>query len=134
MGIPERLARLARMYATSWLEKSGSDFPPSASADGDLSDEEVEALFAEWDRAQGNRPPSRPTHLERYFRRLEISPDADLKTIRAAWKNLMRQYHPDRFGTTPEKIETATKVCQELTEAYLELTHSLRQNSPRTGE
>lgn len=35
--------------------------------------------------------------ITRAFRLLGVSPDADRATIRAAWKRLVRSYHPDQF-------------------------------------
>jgi len=42
-------------------------------------------------------------------------------TVKAAYRRLMRKYHPDLHGGSPEKLKAATEVSQALTQAYNEL-------------
>jgi DnaJ-domain-containing protein 1 len=46
----------------------------------------VESHFPSWDK---NTPP----HLI-----LEVAPEADAETIQAAYKRILKEYHPDRFA------------------------------------
>ena len=46
---------------------------------------------------------------------------ADLAAVKAAWKRLMKQYHPDRHAQDPAKREVANALCAQLTQAYKEL-------------
>ncbi|SFC98361.1 DnaJ domain-containing protein [Flexibacter flexilis DSM 6793] len=53
-----------------------------------------------------------------YYAALELSKGADYAQIKAAYKRLMKQYHPDRFHGQPEKQKAAQQVSQKLNEAY----------------
>ncbi len=121
MDISQRLLRLARAYVNDWLKRqfSSEDFeePDWRSSDGDPDT----AWDPEWDL-----PPRLDPKIERYYRRLEIQPGADFETVRKAWKTMMKKYHPDNFGRDPEKVAIATRICQDLTEAYLELQRHLK--------
>lgn len=56
--------------------------------------------------------------LARWYKTLELEPGADLEQVRKSYRRLMRQYHPDRFASDPEKYEAATKIATRITEAY----------------
>jgi DnaJ-class molecular chaperone len=62
---------------------------------------------------------------KRWYRTLELEPGADLDEVRRAYRRLLKQYHPDRFATEPEKQRAATEVTRRLTEAYNGLTRYL---------
>lgn len=114
MGIPDRLILLARAYINGWFKKR---YPK----------EEPEDFFGEDDDGSESFSRKIPTpKLELFFKRLEIPLDSDLETVKKAWKTLMKQYHPDRFGREPEKVKIATRICQEITEAYLEIVKFLK--------
>ena len=53
-----------------------------------------------------------------YYANLEVPYGADLDTVRAAYRELMRKYHPDRHSGDPERERLATQLTQELTRAY----------------
>ncbi|HNW35622.1 MAG TPA: J domain-containing protein, partial [Candidatus Ozemobacteraceae bacterium] len=99
---------------------------------GDFESDEF-AWPDEEEPGTGEIPPRKPAgrpldaRLKRYYSRLEIPIGSDLVTVRHAWKQMMKQYHPDRYGKDPEKLATATRLCQELTEAYLELSRFLKE-------
>jgi DnaJ-domain-containing protein 1 len=82
-------------------------------------------------RASG-APPPRPTvtpaeELRRAYASLEVTPGSDFETVRAAYRRLMRKYHPDRHAQTPEKQKAATELAQKLTQAYKLLEKQLRK-------
>ena len=123
MGIQQRLLRLTR----SWFQ----DFWNQATKEEPLSEEE-ERLFQEaWERDFSGSPSSAKgpggtgtggrQNMDSYYQRLGLSPKADLPSVKRAWKNLLRQHHPDRAGSDPEAIAQATHLCQEITEAYFEI-------------
>jgi len=57
------------------------------------------------------------------YRILGVSIGADQTEIRAAFKRLVRTYHPDKQSTRdPKTIEAANKRLQELLDAYDELS------------
>ena len=59
--------------------------------------------------------------LAGYYANLELPYGASLEEVKAAWKRLMKQYHPDRHAQDPAKREVANALCAQLTHAYKEL-------------
>ena len=73
-------------------------------------------------------PPPAPAEdpvLAKYYANLELPYGANLEEVKAAWKRLMKQYHPDRHAQDPAKREVANALCAQLTHAYKELEKSL---------
>ena len=73
-------------------------------------------------------PPPAPAEdpvLAGYYANLELPYGATLEEVKAAWKRLMKQYHPDRHAQEPAKREVANALCAQLTHAYKELEKSL---------
>ena len=63
--------------------------------------------------------------LAGYYANLDLHYGADLAAVKAAWKRLMKKYHPDRHAQDPAKREVANELCAELTRAYRELEKCL---------
>jgi DnaJ-domain-containing protein 1 len=63
---------------------------------------------------------SRPQQktIREYYANLEVEFGADMDTVKASYRNLMRRYHPDRYTNDPEMERMATELSQELTRAY----------------
>ena len=59
--------------------------------------------------------------LAGYYANLEIPYGSDISTAKEAWKNMMKQYHPDLHSSDPEQRKVANELCAELTRAYQEL-------------
>lgn len=72
-----------------------------------------------------NGPPNRDAELAKYYANLEVPYGSDLETVRRAWKQLVRKYHPDFQSGNPEKQEIANKLVQELNHAYKQLEKRL---------
>ncbi len=54
-----------------------------------------------------------------YYGVLGLTPDATEAEIKKSYRNLMRQYHPDRVATLgPELQAAASKKSMEINEAY----------------
>ena len=53
---------------------------------------------------------------------LGIEPGATPTQIKAAWRRLARQHHPDLTGDDPEASRVATRRMAEINEAYASLT------------
>ncbi len=45
---------------------------------------------------------------------LDVSPTASSEEIRAAYRKLMKIYHPDRFANDPQKLKAATEIGTKL--------------------
>jgi cell division protein FtsN len=53
-----------------------------------------------------------------YYTALELSHGASFEEIKAAYKKLIKQYHPDRFHNDAEKHKAAVEISQKLNIAY----------------
>jgi DnaJ-domain-containing protein 1 len=78
-------------------------------------------------------PPSTTTTvantLDESYRALDLAPGAGMEQIRAAYKELVKVWHPDRFGQDEKLRERATQKLQQINAAYEKLcrahdTHS----------
>lgn len=58
------------------------------------------------------------TQLVRDYGNLELKQGANVEEVRAAYKRMIKQYHPDRFASDPEKQKTATAITAKLNESY----------------
>ena len=121
MDILSRLFRIARAQATEWL----GDTPRPAPASGGGRPDPVEAPWGH----PTDRPANVDPRLERYYANLELPYGADLDQVRAAWKRMMRTYHPDLHSRDPEKRQVANELTARLTEAYEELQTALKGNT-----
>jgi DnaJ-domain-containing protein 1 len=71
------------------------------------------------------RAPSDP--IARAYASLEVKPGSDFDTVRRAYRNMMRKYHPDRHASHPEKQKAANELAAKLTDAYKTLERHLRR-------
>ena len=55
---------------------------------------------------------------------LGIDPAAEPAQIKAAWRKLARQHHPDLTGDDPEASRIATRQMAEINEAYAAMTRA----------
>ena len=58
----------------------------------------------------------------RYYRILEVSPDASPEEIKIAWRDLVQVWHPDRFAGNDRLKQRAEQTLKEINEAYERLT------------
>ena len=75
-------------------------------------------------------PPSQPdvdSRMAGYYANLEVPYGSDMGVVRAAWKRQMKKYHPDMHANDAEKRRIANELAAQLTTAYRELEHSLKQ-------
>lgn len=63
--------------------------------------------------------------LQHAFDLLGVSPSDDFATIKAAWKKLVKQHHPDVAGTDPER---AARTLAKINDAY----DALRAHNPHS--
>ena len=60
-----------------------------------------------------------------YYSNLELPYGAGINEIHAAWKSLLKKYHPDLHSNDPEKQKTAHELVQSLNKAHEELIKHL---------
>jgi len=65
--------------------------------------------------------------IRRAYAALEVPPGSDFDTVRKAYRRLMRKYHPDLHGGSPEEQRAANDLAQRLTEAYKLLEKQTRR-------
>lgn len=63
-------------------------------------------------------PPKAPSKETEYHQWLEVRPGATFAEIKAAYRRLMKQFHPDLFQGKPEQHKAALEVTRRLNEAY----------------
>ncbi len=59
--------------------------------------------------------------MARCYANLEIPCGSDFRTVKKAWKQMLKKYHPDLHSRDKKKQQTATRLTQDLTTAYNEL-------------
>ena len=64
--------------------------------------------------------------LRQYYANLEIPYGSDIQKAKNAWKQMMKQYHPDLHAKDPEKQQNATILAQELTNAFNGIKNALK--------
>jgi len=75
---------------------------------------------------RGTREPHRDPKLAEYYSNLEVEYGANLETVRAAWKSLLKKYHPDLHSGDPELRATAEALTKGLNHAYRQLEKHLK--------
>jgi DnaJ-domain-containing protein 1 len=63
-------------------------------------------------------PPSYSAEEMSYYQALELQPGATFEQIKAAYKTMVKKYHPDRFPHEPDKQKTAMEITQRINIAY----------------
>lgn len=58
---------------------------------------------------------------------LEVPPGSNFETVRRAYRQMMRKYHPDHHTRSPDKQKAAHELTQKLTESYKLLEKRLRR-------
>jgi DnaJ-domain-containing protein 1 len=157
MSISKRLIDLARSELNSLLDKAARTEEEQEREErmhargvdlSDMSDEELAAEIERRRRARqeveeavrsGARRPSPPPPrtpprtasgddaIRKAYAALEVAAGSDFETVRKSYRRLMRKYHPDLHGGSPEKHRAATDLTQRLTQAYKVLEKHLRR-------
>ena len=65
--------------------------------------------------------------LAEYYANLEIPYGSDINIVKAAWKNLLKKYHPDIHSAEPEKRQLATTLTQKLNEAFKAIEKAINE-------
>lgn len=90
-----------------------------ASVEGEL-DEELSRIRAEVEAEEAFAPgmPTETSEVRRFYANLELPLGASVDEVKAAYRRLMRRYHPDKHSKDPEQARAATVLAQELRQAY----------------
>jgi DnaJ-domain-containing protein 1 len=59
--------------------------------------------------------------IAKYYKVLDLPYGADFEQVKAAYRKLMRKYHPDLHTQSPQKAKAATELSMQVTQAYNEL-------------
>ena len=63
---------------------------------------------------------------------LGVSPGADEETIKKAYRELVKKYHPDKYVNSP-MADIASEKMKEINRAYDMLTGQSRQHLAKSG-
>lgn len=78
----------------------------------------------------GPRMPLRHNDkIAKYYKVLDLPYGADFEQVKAAYRKLMKKYHPDLHGSTPQKQKAANELTVQVTQAYNELEIHLKKQS-----
>lgn len=66
-------------------------------------------------------PLRRDDKIARYYKALDLPYGSDFEQVKAAYRKLIRKYHPDLHGSTPQKQKAANELTVQVTQAYNEL-------------
>ncbi len=118
----KRLTRLTRAYLGAWRATYSDKAPSSESTSTTW---EQETAFGTRQRAseetagaqaEGSLPYS--DELARCYALLDLPFGVPLAQVTRRWKTYLKQCHPDRYATEPDKVAAATELTQMLTKAY----------------
>ena len=114
MSLRDRLFNIARAE----LGDAARRFREGARGFFDADELDVEDI----PHRESYRPPSSPNpetaQIRRYYANLELPIGASAAEVKAAYRRLMRRYHPDRHATDPARARVAHELSQELRKAY----------------
>jgi len=68
--------------------------------------------------AYGARPSGPPAALVQAYRSLGLAYGTPFPEVKAAYKRLLMQNHPDRNSATPEQLKRSTEISSALNAAY----------------
>lgn len=68
--------------------------------------------------------------ISNYRKLLGVTPEADLKELKSVYRNLMKEWHPDKFQDNDEEKLAAEEKSKEVIKAY----HFLVSIAPETIE
>jgi DnaJ like chaperone protein len=106
-------------FADGEVSKSEEDILATIAEALAFDPNKYHALFDRFEQMMQNAQPK--ATLEDAYKILGVSQDADMSTIKKAYRKLVRQYHPDIIksqGKGEEYLKEATAKTQEINQAY----------------
>ena len=111
-------------YIDGEFNKSEQDVIRNIAYGFGIDKETLDEIIFKFDSFYGSRFNANPDEAiqeKDAFEVLGLSKNASLEEVKARYKELVRQYHPDILmgrGESKEVIESSTKKLQEINEAY----------------
>jgi dnaJ domain protein len=111
-------------YIDGEFNKSEQDVIRNIAYGFGIDKERLDEIISKFDSFYGSRFDTNPDEMVQEkdaFEVLGLSKNASLDEVKARYKELVRQYHPDILmgrGESKEVIERSTKKLQEINEAY----------------
>lgn len=102
-------ARKVRSSAEQWVD------PSKERRSSATSNEAYEALRQQVQRDDTDGPPS---EIRDFYANLELPIGSDAAEVKAAYRRLLRRYHPDKHAMNPAHAKVAGEVTQKLRTAY----------------
>jgi hypothetical protein len=135
MTLRDRLLNVAKaelLDAARKLKTSAQHLVSDSTRGVSTPDPEEEAVREEIRREEAARRAGRraeraqqraaavdvPPDVRRFYANLELPIGADADEVKAAYRRLMRRYHPDKHALDPARAKVATEVTQQLRSAY----------------
>ena len=72
-----------------------------------------------------------PFELHPDFKTLCVVPGTSLEECKAAYKTLLKKYHPDRFANDDKKQKEATEITSSITSAFTRIKTWYETNLPK---
>ena len=69
-------------------------------------------------RRSYTRTNSELDSLKEDFANLEVPFGSSLSKVKASYKKLLRQYHPDKHANDPEKLKIATEIAKKINVSF----------------
>ena len=129
MSLTKRFLNIARAELSGALRRSGGNDESLRGLENELEEaRRQEAQSTAQETAQ--RPPSRPKNedpeaVRCAYANLELPLGASAAEVRAAYRRLMRRYHPDHHHGDDDREAAATELAQQLRGAHDRLIEHL---------
>ena len=122
MSLKDRIFNVAKAELKSAAKKVKDSVLGDTESDTDKERFEEEMRQHESTEETPRRASSSENEkIRRYYANLELPLGASAAEVKAAYRRLMRRYHPDLHHADDKRQEVATKLAQELRVAYEEL-------------
>jgi DnaJ-domain-containing protein 1 len=138
MSITRRLFNIARAEIRSVFRTSERLTPAEQAAlEAEIRAEEERRRAERW-KARGDRDAESaaaapdgdvPVEISRYYANLELHVGANAAEVRAAYRRLIRRYHPDVHHGDDDKARVANELTQRLRTAHDKLLEHLERRT-----
>ncbi len=119
----QKLQDDARRQATADAARAASSRSAGSSASGGPRPGARTSSTGAGSGGSARRPGGfgRNDKIAKYYKVLDLPYGSDFEQVKAAYRKLMRKYHPDLHTQSPQKAKAATELSMQVTQAYNEL-------------